>query len=114
MSKHGKKTGKQWLMFALRWGIAIAGISYVVAKINFHDHVKVLDESKLQLVDLQVVGGAPENAGWFRAWGPLPTGAPAAEHVIPREQVWTDRSDRAAVDLPGPGGKPVSMPVRGI
>src|SRR3954470_24439795 len=87
MSKHGKKTGKQWLMFALRWGIAVVGITYVVAKLNFHDHVKVLDEANLELVDMQVVGDAGDNDPEFRVRGELPKDSPAADYLVPRGRV---------------------------
>src|SRR5437764_2687894 len=114
MSKHRKKTGKQWLMFALRWGVAIVGITYVVAKINFHDHVKVLDPSTLQLADMQVLGDPPADAPTFRVRGTPPGESHPSERVVPRDQVWTDRSNRSTVDVPGPAGEPVALAVRGI
>ena len=33
---------KKWAMFALRWGIAVAGITYVLWNIRFHDRVRLL------------------------------------------------------------------------
>ncbi len=34
---------KKWLMFALRWGVALAGIAWVVANLTLHDKVILLD-----------------------------------------------------------------------
>jgi uncharacterized protein (TIRG00374 family) len=95
MSKQGTK---KWLMFGLRWGVAIAGITWVVWRLHFHDFVAVLGPGN-QLVDMQVLGEAPELAPEFRVWGSFGGGEPPGEHVVPRDQVWTRRSDRPTVDV---------------
>ena len=83
MSQQGKK---KWLTFALRWGIAVAGITYVLWNLHFRDHVSVLTPS-LDLANVQVFGAPPEDAAEFHVWGQLPGDARPAEHVVPRDGV---------------------------
>jgi uncharacterized protein (TIRG00374 family) len=111
MSQQGNKT-KKWLMFALRWGVAIAGITWVVYNLHFTDRVKVLPGAAEQrvlapseaLADLQVIGNPPENAAQFRVWGSL-AGEPPGEHLVDREQVWTTRSTETNLDVLSTDGR---------
>src|SRR5262245_47316804 len=38
-----RRSAKRWLLFALRWGIAIVGIYWVIANISLHDRILVAD-----------------------------------------------------------------------
>lgn len=103
---------KKWATFALRWGIAVAGITYVVWNLHFRDRIKVLTPAN-GLADLQLLDATPETAATFRAWGRLSDAEAPAEHVIPRDQVWTNRSDHPTVQVRTPGG-PRAMAVVAI
>jgi glycosyltransferase 2 family protein len=85
------KFGK-WTKFTLRWGIAVLGITWVLAKTSFHDRVMVLN-SKDHPMQVRVVDGAGEDATAFVNY--------YTRAVIPREQVWT-ASDQPTVEISGP------------
>jgi uncharacterized protein (TIRG00374 family) len=61
-----KKHAKKWLMFLLRWGIAVAGIWYVLSNISWSD--RVLIQSKLDgwPVARKLASPADENATQFQ------------------------------------------------
>lgn len=87
---------KKWSKFTLRWGIAVFGIWYVLAKTSFHDRVMILGDSD-RLVAVRVVDGTSETAPQFKqADGPA---------IIFRDQVWTT-AERPSVEIAGPAGMP--------
>src|SRR5688572_9963002 len=51
---------KRWVKFALRWGVAVVGIWWVLSNISFHDRVMVLGPDN-RPVEAKVVGAAPER-----------------------------------------------------
>lgn len=84
---------RKWLFFALRWGIAVFGITYVVWNINLRDHVWLLDEGTGLPVVATVVGIPPEETWPLRV--ELPDGT---EREVGREELLI-RADRATVQL---------------
>jgi hypothetical protein len=40
----------KWVRFVLRWGIAVAGVWWVVANMSLRDHVAILDENQMPVV----------------------------------------------------------------
>ena len=81
-----KQKLKRWLTFAVRWGIAVAGIYIVLANISFYDRVQVLDPATNAIHKLRVLNNAAESDSQFLVQ-PLEGGPPkrlthfAAEHV---------------------------------
>lgn len=60
---------KKWASFALRWGIAVAGIWWVVSKMSLRDHVLVLDDRNIPVL-AQLASPAEEKAAQFQIWDP--------------------------------------------
>ncbi len=56
-----KQRVKKWLTFAVRWGIAIAGIYLVLSNISFHDRVQVLDPDTKTIQKLRVLNSPGEG-----------------------------------------------------
>lgn len=88
---------QRWLFFALRWGIAVLGIGYVVWNLNLRDHVWVLDEATSRPVVATVVGSPPEDTWPLRVV--LPDGS---EREVQRSEVLI-RPDRRFVELAADG-----------
>src|ERR1051326_5946871 len=59
---------KKWLMFALRWGVAVAGIGWVVSNMTLRDHVTILDDHNRPLSVMLVAGS--ETSGNFEIYDP--------------------------------------------
>ena len=95
-----KKQIKKWAKFTLRWGIAVFGIWYVLAKTSFHDRVIILDQNDRPLA-VRVVENLHESDASFQAFDP-PSDVPA---IIPRDDVWT-MAERHSVTITAPDGKP--------
>jgi uncharacterized protein (TIRG00374 family) len=89
-----KSSHKRWFSLAVRWGIAIAGITYVLWNIPLRDRVRVLSPSS-DLQSVQVHGDAIDAQETFVVGDD--------QRQVPREALWT-MPDRKAVQLPyGPG-----------
>jgi hypothetical protein len=56
---------KKWLTFALRWGIAVVGIWWVVSQITWRDRVTTLDASN-RPVEHRLADDQPVNATHFK------------------------------------------------
>jgi uncharacterized protein (TIRG00374 family) len=65
---------RKWATFVLRWGIAVAGIWWVVAHMSLRDKVTILDDS-LRPVDVELAQPAAETARSFTILDPA-TGQP--------------------------------------
>ena len=90
-----KKQFKKWATFTLRWGIAVAGIWFVLSKMSFHDRVTILDGDN-RPVAVRIVDGESDSSPVFKqADGPA---------LISRDQVWT-LPDRPSVLIHGPDRK---------
>lgn len=90
---------RRWLLFALRWGIAVLGIGYVLWNLNLRDHVLVLDEASEVPVVATVVGTPPEDT-----W-PLTVVLPdGRERTVTRAEVLI-RPDRRFVELAESGSR---------
>jgi uncharacterized protein (TIRG00374 family) len=89
-----KQQLKKWTKFTLRWGIAVFGIWYVLAKTSFHDRVVIVDQEN-QPVAVRVVEGTHESDPIFK---------PVQGQPIPRDAVWTS-PDRSSVQIVEPDGK---------
>ena len=75
-----EKSAKKWTFFVLRWGIAVAGIWWVISNISLRDHVLVLDEQNLP-VRMSLARPAGEEAMQFVIMDPA-----GGERTIPRSQ----------------------------
>lgn len=95
---------KKWTKFTLRWGIAVFGIWYVLAKTSFHDRVIILGDDNKPFA-VRVVDDTSESAPTFKqADGPA---------IIARSQVWT-LAERKSVEIVDPDGKPRSAKLLAI
>lgn len=56
--------GRKWALFILRWGIAIAGIWWVIAQISIRDYVRVLDEQTNRPFRAALLETASEAGGY--------------------------------------------------
>ena len=84
-----KQWAKKWLTFAVRWGIAIAGIALVISNISVYDRVQVLDPATNTIQKLRVLNN-PGDAELQYTVLPEDGGAPRA---IARDDIWV-RPDR--------------------
>lgn len=95
MSPKTKKTAT----FLIRWGIAVAGVWYVLAKTSFHDRVLVIDPRTDRPVAVRVLGNAHDSDAQFDIIDPV-TGQ---KRLIDRDQVWI-KPDGTTFRMPGPDG----------
>ncbi len=96
--------GKKWVKFAVRWGIAVAGIAWVVLNISFRDRVTVRDETTGRPVHLQVLNDAKEDDARYLVVPMGPDGQKLAPREVSREELWVG-PDRKAVQLRAPDGR---------
>ena len=92
--KAGRQKLKKWLTFAVRWGIAIAGIYIVLANISFHDRVALVDPATNTIRKVRVLNNPTESELQFQV---LPDGG-GPPQVVRREDVWV-RPDRTHVKV---------------
>src|SRR5690348_13707700 len=85
---------KTWAKFTLRWGIAVFGIWYVLAKTSFHDRVMILGDDN-KPISVRIIDGARDSDAVFNQYGGLA--------VIQRDQVWTP-AERRSVEITRPDG----------
>ena len=57
---------RKWLKFALRWGIAVLGIWWVLANLSLHDRVLIASPADGWPVSVRLVEPAPEEAEQFK------------------------------------------------
>jgi uncharacterized protein (TIRG00374 family) len=95
-----KQRLKKWLTFAVRWGIAIGGITLVLWNISFHDRVQVLDPSDNSLHKVRVLGRATDADLEFTI---VPPGGGEPRRVS-RDELWV-RPGRTSVLVRMPGGE---------
>ncbi len=86
-------TTKKWLKFSIRWGIAVAGIWYVLANINLWDRVMVIDPATGRAVYQRVLNNPTDDAAVFTA-----RVGEGQTQPIKRDEVWTP-ADRKKVRL---------------
>jgi uncharacterized protein (TIRG00374 family) len=55
-----KQNLKKWILTLLRWGIAVAGIAFVVSKISLHDRAELLDSHNIP-VTVTLTSPPPEH-----------------------------------------------------
>lgn len=78
----------------VRWGIALAGITYVLWNIRFHDRVRLLGpQPHLTVDEVRVWGDADDRAGTFVVGDDRRT--------VPRSALWT-KPDRQTIRTPDP------------
>ena len=90
--KGSKQRIKRWLTFAVRWGIAIAGITLVLWNISVYDRVQVLDPATNTVQKLRVLG-SPGEADTSYTVLPDDGGDP---RTVGRDELWV-RPDRKHV-----------------
>jgi uncharacterized protein (TIRG00374 family) len=75
---------RKWLTFALRWGIAVGGITLVLWNISFYDRVRVLDPATNTVQLLRVLNDAKESDLEFTV---VPDGG-GPPRVVKRDELW--------------------------
>jgi hypothetical protein len=100
---------KKWLLFVLRWGVAVAGIWWVLASVSFQDRVRIVDANN-QLRAVPVAHSPHEDWIKFeiRDKNALPGG-----DSISRDQLWT-QPDVPTVKITGASGAIESAKVLAI
>jgi uncharacterized membrane protein YbhN (UPF0104 family) len=93
---------KKWAMFAIRWGIAVAGVWYVIVNISWRDQVLVLDNTN-HPVKVRLAQPAEENA---RAVTILDSVPDHETNVVPFSEL-VNEADRKDVKLRLPEGQRV-------
>ncbi|MGE5611514.1 MAG: lysylphosphatidylglycerol synthase transmembrane domain-containing protein [Bacillota bacterium] len=88
-----KQPAKHWVMFSLRWGIAVVGIWWVVANMSLRDRVTVLDENN-HPVDAALFEPATEDSATFVIADP----SSGIKRLISRKEV-VNRPDRKNAPL---------------
>jgi uncharacterized protein (TIRG00374 family) len=94
---------RKWLLFTLRWGIAVLGITYVVWNINLDDHVWVIDDATSRPV-LVALADQPNNSEHAFPIRIKPNQLASPETLVPRDHVLT-RADRKTVLRDSDGAK---------
>ena len=84
---------RKWLTFALRWGIAIAGITLVLWNISFHDRVRILVEATNTVEQVRVLNDARDSDTQFTIVPPE-----GGTKVVARDELWV-RPDRTSVRI---------------
>lgn len=79
-----KQRAKKGLKFAIRWGIAVAGIWYVLANINLSDRVMILDPQTSRPTWIQVLNEPRETDLQFLARDDADQ-----EYILERDAIWT-------------------------
>src|SRR5690242_7703574 len=103
-----KLNSRKWAKFAIRWGIAVFGITYVLLKTSFHDHVTVLDKS-LSPQQVRIEDGTPNTAREFWAFY-----GGHRQYPIPRGDVWSPPGDQRTVEIHNVAGKDVKAKVLAV
>jgi uncharacterized protein (TIRG00374 family) len=92
--KPRKHRVRKWLTFAVRWGIAVAGIALVLSNISFNDRVQVLDPVTHTIQKLRVLNQPGDSELQYQV---LPAdGSPP--RVVARDELWV-RPDRTRVNV---------------
>jgi uncharacterized protein (TIRG00374 family) len=96
---------RKWLKFTLRWGIAVFGITWVLLRTSFHDHVLIVDSNNKKL-EIRINDGQPLDASQFQVF--------YGGNSISRSEVWTPPGDQSSVPVWGADGKKHSATVLAI
>ncbi|HEV8290268.1 MAG TPA: hypothetical protein VGP94_00025, partial [Tepidisphaeraceae bacterium] len=81
---------KKWIKFVLRWGIAVVGIWWVVAQMEFRDRVWIVDPKNHPVpAKLSAYADRGEQSAVFEIWDPWTY----QKRVIPRKEV-VNRADQ--------------------
>jgi uncharacterized protein (TIRG00374 family) len=91
---------KKWAAFCVRWGIAVAGIAWVLENTSFRDRVMILDPRTHRPVEVRVLGDAKDSDSSFQILDWHETGG--KPRIVSRDEIWT-RPDQSAISLNGPG-----------
>lgn len=75
------------MKFVLRWGIAAAGIYYIISSISLPDRVMIASPADGWPVLATVVGDSSENAASFQIMAPLGDSVHAGMFTVNREQL---------------------------
>lgn len=97
-----QKRSTKWLMFALRWGIAVAGVWWVLAKTTFNDRLMILDKDN-RLVSMSVLNAPNEDAARFLVHDHSNPDPAKHRYSVPRDQVWTQPA-ATSVKIKEPSG----------
>lgn len=95
---------KHWLKFTIRWGIAVAGIAYVLWGITFRDRATVLDPITHRPIYARVLDDASEDQTVFHI--EIDTAGVRRVEEVGRDRLWVRPSSKH-VEIRGEDGKPV-------
>jgi uncharacterized protein (TIRG00374 family) len=99
---------RKWAKFTLRWGIAVFGITWVLLKTSFHDHVWIVDKNN-QKQEIRIEDGQPLDAPQFWVFYDG-----KRQYPKPRNAIWTPPGDRSSVPILGADGKKLNATVIAI
>jgi uncharacterized protein (TIRG00374 family) len=94
-----KQTAKKWIMFVIRWGIAVAGIGWVLSNISLYNQVLIANPATGRPLSVRVVRAANESDAQFQVIGPS-----GATMTVPRSDLLV-KSDRDQVSVRGDDGQ---------
>ena len=80
-------------MFVLRWGVAVAGIAWVLANTSFQDRLLLVDQSN-KLVAVPVLHDPAPDASRFEIYDTRSNAPSTRDHFIDRDEVWTRPGQR--------------------
>jgi len=89
-------------MFVLRWGVAVAGIAWVLANTSFQDRLLLVDRGN-ELVAVPVLHDPPPDASRFEIYDTRADAPSPREHFIDRDEVWTRPGQRTVKLWDAPG-----------
>lgn len=94
---------KNWIKFTVRWGIAVAGIAYVLWGITFRDRATILAAVTNRPIYVQVLDDATEDQATYHIARSDPSGQGKTVEDVSRDDLWV-RPDLKAVDVRGGAG----------
>ena len=83
---------KKGLKFVIRWGIAVAGIWYVLANINLSDRAMILDPQTSQPTWVKLLGEPHESDSHFTALDDA-----GNRFTLDRSDIWTPPDRRRMI-----------------
>ncbi|HSZ58090.1 MAG TPA: lysylphosphatidylglycerol synthase transmembrane domain-containing protein [Tepidisphaeraceae bacterium] len=86
---------RKWAKFTLRWGVAALGVTWVLLRTSFHDHVLIVDKNN-QTQQIRIEDGQPQDANQFWVFY-----GGQRQYPITRNDAWTPPGDRSSVPIWG-------------
>jgi uncharacterized protein (TIRG00374 family) len=107
-----QSNAKRAIKFILRWGIAVAGIGWVLWNISLHDRVMVLNPQTQRPKPVRLAAPAQEVDATFRVYDPF-AGVKGTVTTLRRDELLV-RSDMDRVQISEPGGSKRTVEILGL